>query len=97
MRRILLLIISLAVVAVGVLFAVLNAAQVDVNYYLGTVHVPLSLVVVIAFAAGAALGIIAGLGIIVRLKAQNRRLRRAADLAEKEVVNLRNLPIKDSH
>lgn len=97
MRRIVLVILSLAVVAVGALFAVLNAAPVNLNYYFGSVEIPLSLVLVITFAVGAVLGIVAGLGLIMRLKAQNRRLRRAADLAEKEVVNLRNLPIKDSH
>ncbi|MEJ2344411.1 MAG: LapA family protein [Gammaproteobacteria bacterium] len=97
MRRILLLVLSLLIVAIGAAFAVLNANVVDLNYYFGTREIPLSLTLVVAFAGGALLGVIASLGMVVRLKRENRRLRREATLAEKEVMNLRNLPIKDVH
>lgn len=97
MRRVVLLILALAVVAVGVVFAVLNADVVALNYYFATAQLPLSLILVIAFACGATLGVIASLGIVVKLKRNNRRLKRNAELAEKEVTNLRNLPMKDAH
>jgi putative membrane protein len=94
--RILGLTFFLLVVAVGVAFAVLNAAPVTLNfYYFETVEVPLSLTLVVSLALGAVLGVIAGLGAIVRLKRENGKLRKEVKLAEKEVMNLRNIPIKD--
>jgi putative membrane protein len=95
--RILGLVFFIIVVLLGISFAVLNAEPVKLNYYFGSSSLPLSLVTVIAFAVGVILGILVSLFLILRLKSQNARLRKTIRNTEKEVNNLRNLPIKDSN
>ena len=97
MARILLAILFLVLLILGLSFAVLNSASVPLNYYLGKVDLPLALVVVGSLALGAILGVLVSLGIVLRLKRQVRRLRRQVQTAEKEVANLRAIPLKDSH
>ncbi|HKJ09523.1 MAG TPA: LapA family protein [Gammaproteobacteria bacterium] len=97
MARILLAILFLVLLILGLSFAVLNSASVPLNYYLGKVDLPLALVVVGSLALGAILGVLVSLGIVLRLKGQVRRLRRQVQTAEKEVANLRAIPLKDSH
>jgi putative membrane protein len=81
----------------GLSFAVLNSETVPLNYYFGDRNLPLSLVVVIAFALGAAVGGLFSLALVIRLKREMARLRRIVRLNEKEILNLRSIPIKDSH
>lgn len=97
MARILLGILFLILLILGLSFAVLNAGSVPLNYYLGKVELPLALVVVAALAVGAILGVLVSLGMVLRLKRQVRQLRRQVQTAEKEVTNLRTIPLKDSH
>ena len=54
----------------------------------------LPLVITLAF--GACVGMLFSLGMVVRLKRETLRLRRQIQLTEQEVVNLRNIPIKDA-
>lgn len=94
--RILVIIFTICVAIIGLSFAVMNANVVELNYYLGVAELPLSLIVVISFAMGAGFGILAAVGVILRLKRGNLRLRREVKLTEKELVNLRKIPIKSS-
>lgn len=95
--RILALIVLLLVVALGLTFSVMNAEPVNLNYYFGSAAIPLALLLVGAVVLGAVLGVLASLGAIFRLKRDNARLRRDVRLAEKEVSNLRSLPLRDRH
>jgi len=97
MKRITLFILLLILAVLGIGFAVLNAEPVPFNYYLGSTEAALSLIVVLALALGALLGVIACLGLIVRQKRHNIRLRRKAALCEQELQNLRQIPIQDKH
>jgi hypothetical protein len=47
-------------------------------------------------AFGALIGLFFSLGMVIRLKRETQRLRRQMQIAEQEVVNLRNIPIKDA-
>ena len=89
--------ITLIVILFGVTFAVLNAENVQLNYYLGSVEMPLSLVLVLTMILGAALGILASLGFIISSRRNASKLKHSVEVAEKEIVNLRNIPIKDEH
>ncbi len=91
------LFVLVLIALLGLAFAVLNAAPVKLELYLRTVEMPLSLAVVGAFALGAALGIIASLGLILKSRRELARCRRQADHMEQELHNLRALPIKDVH
>lgn len=97
MKRILVFVISVLAVVLGLSFAVLNVGEVQLNYYFGALTAPLSLLVVGAIAVGAMLGVLASLGMVLSQKREMAKLRRAMRLAEKEVANLRALPLKDTH
>jgi len=97
MKRIIFLVVFLLVSVVGLSFALMNAETVMLSYYFGTVSAPLSIVVAIVLAIGALLGVSACMGMVLSLKRENARLRRNMKIAEKEVENLRSLPLKDKH
>ena len=97
MLRLLYLLSALLVIIFGILFAVLNAESVQLNYYLGSVEMPLSLVLVLSMILGAILGIIASLGFIIGSRRSTSKLKHSVEVAEKEIINLRNIPIKDKH
>ena len=93
--RLIRLILFFLVMLVGVALAVMNADPVNLNYYFGSRELPLSVLLVGAVFVGAILGMVAGLGGMMRVKRENADLRRRARLASEEVNNLRSLPIKD--
>ena len=93
--RLIRLILFLLVMLVGAVLAVMNADLVNLNYYFGSRELPLSVLLVGAVFVGAVLGMVAGLGGMMRVKRENANLRQQARLASEEVNNLRSLPIKD--
>lgn len=90
-------IVIFILVVLGVIFAVLNAEPVQLNFYFGEKHIPLSLAMILATLLGALLGVLASLHLILKSKRQVSRLKRAVNVAEKEVANLRAIPIKNPH
>lgn len=74
MRLISLLILSMVAI-LGFSFALLNAQQVPIDYYVGTRDLPLSLLLVAAFVVGILLGLCLILPSHWRLKFELRRLR----------------------
>ncbi|MBU1191290.1 MAG: LapA family protein [Gammaproteobacteria bacterium] len=97
MSRLVSLVLLLALVLVGLAFAVVNSKPVELNYFLATREVPLAMTLVLTLAFGALIGLFFSLGMVIRLKRETLRLRRQMQIAEQEVVNLRNIPIKDTH
>ena len=97
MKRIITFVLLLLVSLLGLTFALMNAEPVQLNYYFGSIEAPLSLVIVIAIIIGAALGVLASTGIVFGQKRELAKLRKSNKLAEQEVLNLRSLPLKDSH
>lgn len=85
------------VILLGATFASLNPQTITIHYYIDTttMHLPLLLLDMLFF--GAVLGMIAGLPILLKCKQHNRRLKRRVKEVEQEVMNLRTIPIKDSH
>ena len=53
------------------------------------------MIVVLSLAAGAVIGVLASVGLILRLKAQVGHLRRKLRNAEKDMDQLRVLPVKE--
>lgn len=89
--------IILVVILLGVIFAVLNAEPVQLNYYFDSLNMPLSLAMILSMFIGALLGVLASIGVILKGRKEMARLRKAADMAEKEIANLRAIPIKNQH
>lgn len=93
--RIISYILLLLIVIFGMTFATLNSESVNINYYFGQSTLPLSLLLVLVFAVGCLIGMIAGLWMLVKIKIINYRLRQRLNLAEKEIENLRAIPLQD--
>ena len=74
----------------------LNAETVTINYYVGRAHLPLSLTLVLAFSIGCLLGILVGIGMYLRIKSQNYKLKHRIKIVEKEIENLRTMPLHDN-
>jgi len=92
MGRLLGFLLLIILVALGLSFAVLNSQPVALNYYFGSLDIPLSMVVVVFLAAGTVTGVLFSLGTIVRLKHQAGSLRRQLRAAQKETDQTRILP-----
>ena len=97
MKRILAFLTLLCFAAIGLGFTVLNASDVRLDYYFGEAILPLALVVVGALIVGAFFGLLAAGGVILGKKHENARLRRRLELADQEIKNLRELPVRDRH
>lgn len=81
--RILGLIIILILILLGVSFAILNSEVVHVNYYFGMNNMPLSLLLVGTLIVGILLGWIVMILKVLRIRLENRRLRKRIDQLEK--------------
>jgi lipopolysaccharide assembly protein A len=85
----------LIIVLFGMAFATLNSESVTINYYLGQSTLPLSLLLVLVFAFGCLIGMVVGFWLLIKVKLVNYRLRQRLNLAEKEIENLRAIPLQD--
>lgn len=86
----------LIIVLFGMTFATLNSESVTINYYLGESTLPLSLLLVLMFAFGCLIGMIVGFWLLIKAKLLNYRLQQRLNLAEKEIENLRAIPLQDN-
>lgn len=93
--RIISYIFLLIIVIFGMTFATLNSDSVTINYYFDVSSLPLSLLVVIVFALGCLLGMVVGLWLLFKSKLQTYKVRQKLSLAEKEIENLRAIPLQD--
>lgn len=88
-------IVILIIVIFGISFATLNSDPVNINYYLDTSRMPLSLVLVLAFALGCILGMAVCMWLLIKAKMHHYRLQQRLVMAEKEIENLRAIPLQD--
>ena len=64
----------LAIVLLGMTFAIFNSESVTINYYFNQATLPLSLLIVIVFACGCLIGMLASIWLVIKLKLANYRL-----------------------
>ncbi len=95
MYRIIALIVLFLMLLLGLAFYVQNAQPAVLHYYLGTIELPVAILVGLSMLAGVLLGILASGMALLRLRHELLGLQRQLRLAEKEVSNLRAIPIKD--
>ena len=86
----------LVVLLLGVEFSTLHADPVTVDYLLGKTTLPLSLVVVCAFAAGAIVTAMIGAFVVLPLRWQVARLRQILSSKEQEINLLAKKAGRDS-
>ncbi len=94
-RRFFFIAIMLVVVLFGLSFALLNSDPVTFNFYVGTVQLELSVILVITFAAGALLGVLTSFGIILKSKRQVSKIKKEMKNSTKELNSLRAVSVKE--
>ncbi|KTD22709.1 lipopolysaccharide assembly protein LapA domain-containing protein [Legionella israelensis] len=95
--RLLMLLFYLVLIIFGVTFAALNASDVQINFYVTTFKLPMSVLMVIVLGIGILIGFIIFLFRYWRLKREYWKLKNQLNLTEKEIKNLRAIPLKDQH
>lgn len=85
----------LAIVLLGATFATLNLQAVTINYYLAQRTLPLALLLAFTFAGGCLIGIVIGCWFLLKSKVKLFRLRQRLGLVEKELENLRTIPLRE--
>ncbi len=96
MSRLLKVCFFIVIVFMGLIFHLKNNQLVELNYYVNSIPVSFSLVIVLTLCIGALLGVLASLPTILKLKHENARLARQVKITEKEINNLRVIPVKDA-
>lgn len=95
--RIVISIVYLLFILLGISFAVLNASPVQVNFYITTLKLPISVLMTVMLGIGMLIGLLLFIGRYWRLKSEYRLLKNQLKLTEKEIKNLRAIPLKDQH
>lgn len=95
--RIIMYIVLIGIVILGVSFALLNPEVVKFNYYVGSRAFPLSLLLAMTFVSGCLIGLVVSGFLLIKLKLKNYRLQSQLTTAEKEIGNLRAIPLQDRH
>ncbi len=95
MLRLVNILLLITLIVLGLSFAVLNADPVTLNYYFGNKQIPLSMIVVVALATGAVIGVLVSMGILLRQKQQTFRLRRQLKQVEKRATSTSVLPARE--
>lgn len=95
--RLLSFLFLLLIIIIGVTFATLNSDMVTVHYYVGQKTMALSLLLVLVLAIGSVLGMMVGFWMFLKAKIKIYRLKKRLKIAEKEIENLRAIPLQDKH
>ena len=91
------LIVVVLLFAAAALFAAENYFDVRVSYFIGSFAWPMPWLMLFVLVIGIFFGFLIALSKVFRLTREVQRLRKEIKVAEAEVNNLRNIPIKDAH
>jgi uncharacterized integral membrane protein len=97
MKRILFFIVLLILVVFTISFTLLNSQKVSIKYYFVQWDTDLMKVILFSVCLGAVLGFLATISWVARLGNELKKKKKEVKLIEKEVANLRALPLKDKH
>ena len=88
-------ILIMATLVVAIIFAWMNRSTVALNYLFGETEVGLYIVIYAMFLFGLLSGVLLDAWIMYRQRARIRKLEKAAEANQKELSNLRKLPLRD--
>lgn len=94
--RVISLIFLFVLILLGITFAGLNAELVQLNYYIGQISLPVSMLVVFSIGVGLIIGLFLAIMVYFRLRRRNYKLNSKLRMIEKELENLRSIPLRDS-
>ena len=95
--RLFMMLFYLVLILLGVSFAALNANSVQVNFYFKTMSMPISLLMTLMLGVGLFIGFMLCLFRYWRLKLENSKIKGQLKMTEKEIKNLRSIPLQDQH
>ena len=78
-------------------FAALNDGIILINYFIGESEIRLTYLLLACFTIGGLIGLLLISGSYLRLRLQNRKLRKTVSVNNQEISNLRELPVKDPY
>jgi uncharacterized integral membrane protein len=95
LKRLAVVLTLLLVLVAGLLFSLQNATTVPVDLLVyQTVARPIAVWLLAAFVAGGIIGMVVGSVALVKMQASRQRLRRQLDSCEKELAQLKTLPVR---
>lgn len=97
MKRIFYIAAVIFTLVIGAVFSARNAGMIKLDFIITVVETNLSLAIIIALILGACLGVLTSLIWLVTTKREIVRLKKKADISQKELNNLRAIPIRDEH
>ena len=97
MRRLFTIFIFIIVCVIGATFAAINTHEVVINYYFGSLALPLSIIIILSIVIGLLLGAIAMMFGSLKRRYEVSQLQKKLSISEQELNSLRILPIKDEH
>ena len=97
MTRFLSFIITLSLLFLVFVFTLENLTPISINFLVNNFQVPIGVLILICFILGVLVGVLFSIGLVVKNKTRAKRLAKKVNIAEQEVANLRQLPIKSSH
>lgn len=95
--RIIMTVFYLLLIIIGVSFAALNAKSAHINLYLTTLTMPVSVLMMLMLGVGILIGFFIFMGRYWRLKAECHKIKNQLKLTEKEIKNLRAIPLHNQH
>jgi lipopolysaccharide assembly protein A len=95
MSRIAKLILVFVILLIGLAFHLKNNQLIELDYYVDVINLPMSWLVVLVLFIGSMLGVLASLPIIIKLKRDKILLERQIKNSEKEINNLRVMPVRN--
>jgi uncharacterized integral membrane protein len=96
MKKIFIALVVFALLLFALSFSVVNAHHVQLNYYIGQIDLPLSLLMIVSLIVGGLLGALIMMKSVISLRMQLARTRRTAKHSEKELNELKTLPLNDA-
>jgi len=97
MTRFIAFILFLALILLFFIFTLENLDLVSLDLVVERYQVPLGLTMLVCFVFGALVGLLFSVSLMLNNKNKARILAKKVAIAEQEVANLRQLPIKSSH
>ncbi len=97
MRNLLILILSVLLFVASALFFAQNDSNVVISYFSGEQMLQLNWVMVFCLVSGFLLGVFSIIGGLIKTKMQLHHLKNQLQKQEKELNNLRSMPIKEHY
>lgn len=95
--KILFRIFYILLIIFGISFAALNAKEVVINAYIVKFHMPMALLIVLMLSIGVCIGYLVMTKRYWSIKRECHRLKNQVDLMERELKNLRVMPVTEDY